>query len=439
MKKFIGLAIGLLIIFSSCISLKAQPTEEIELSIGKVTRVVLDNGLTLLIKDSDSPTTIIIFAVKKGSLNEKKPGTAFLTAQCLLEGTKKRTAKEIATEIETHGGTLSASCDYHASYLVATTLSEFTYETLEIMSDCILNPTFPKDVVERKKNEAIDSLNLIKDNPLFCLILRFQEVFYENHPYGTNPLGTKDAIPSITRNDLNEFYQEYYTSDNSILCVVGKVSVEDIIKTTESLSDNYKRGLVPRGEIPSLSPKNKNVKITEKGNANSSYVAIDFEAPGVSLAEKDWAAVSVLSVLLGGGGSSRLFKEIREDRGLVYSIQAAYSGQIGPTTLIILFWCGPENVEEVTSLTLKEVEKIKKEGVSKKEVSETIKFIEENTKLLYENEIYQASILVSYEILDFGVRFFDKQIEEIKEVTAKDIKEVANEYLDFYTLLELKP
>ena len=238
MKKIIGIAIGLLIILSSCsqvILLKAQTVEEVELSIGEITRVVLENGLTLLIKDSVSPTATIIFAVKNGSLNEKKPGTASLVAQCLLEGTQKRTAEEIATEIETYGGIISAVCDHHVSSLTTITLSEFIDEILEIMSDCVLNPTFPEDAVERKKSEAIDSLNLIEDNPMFSALLRFQEVFYEDHPYGVSPVGTKDTIPSINRKDLTEFYQEYYTSDNSILCVVGDVSVEDIIKTAEGL------------------------------------------------------------------------------------------------------------------------------------------------------------------------------------------------------------
>ena len=435
-----GLAIVVLITLSISVPLRAQTAEKIELSIGTVYRIGLDNGLTLLIKESDSPTTTIFFAVKKGSLNEKKAGTSLLTAQCLLEGTKKRSAEEIVTEIETYGGSIAASCDPHLSTMCATTLSEFTNETLEIMSDCILNPKFPKEEVERKKEETLDNLDLAEDIPVLCLLTRFNEIFYKNHPYGVDIADVRKAIPSLTRKDLAKFHKEYYTSDNSVLCIVGDVNVGEVIEKTESLFAKYKRGEISKEKIPPLPPKTKNSRFTERSSkTNSSYVIISYDAPSMVHNEKDLAATQVLSIILGGSPNSRLFKEIREDRGLVYSVSAGYAGQIGPSAFIILFWCDPEKVEEVAFLSLEEVERIKRTGVSKKEVSEAIKLIEESTETSRQMEMVQAMELINYEVLYQDVRFMDKQIEQIKQVTAEDVKRVANEWLGFSISFELRP
>lgn len=409
--------------------------EKIETEMGSVERSVLDNGMVVITKNMESPLTYMNIGFKK-SIYEEKIGLNSLMAQMLFEGTQKRSAEDISMDVESLGASLSAASDYYSITLMAVFPKEAYSEIFEIINDCLTNSTFPPEGLATKKKEVLGVIEYLESIPAYKLLIEFNKVFYKGTPYQYLPQGTRESLETITIEDIKKCYGENVHSDNCVVCVVGDVSHEDVVALCKALS--LKKGAKEPITDTDITPSTteKETTIIEPG-LNSTYVAIGYPAPGLTY--EDSSALTLLGYILGGGADSRLFKSLRVGEGLVYSASAAYSGQLGPSYLLITSWFEPTNEKRALNLVKNEVERIKIKGITDEELEGAKLRIKSDYESMLVNPMYQAAFLFTYEILGLGVDYLDRYLKDIELTTLEEVEDAARKYLRSPVTVLIKP
>ncbi len=289
-------------------------------------RVVLKNGMTLLIVEAHAlPVVNVSVAIKTGAIYDPpgKSGVANLTGVLLDEGTKTRSSRQIAEEIDFIGGRLSTSggTDYSSASLVV--LKKDIKTGLELLSDVLLNPVFPEEEFERKKKETLASILSDKDDPGVVASKAFYKAVFGAHPYGTPTEGDEESLERITREDIVTFYQKYYKPNNTIIAIVGDVDSKEAVNLIETYFKSWKREKISFPEIPSVEKVKRQEAVLIDKNITQANILLGHT--GISRDNPDYYSVVVMNYILGGGGfSSRLTKEIRDNKGLAYSVYSRF-------------------------------------------------------------------------------------------------------------------
>jgi len=424
--------ISLTLILALALVIPISSSEKMEM--GSFERSILDNGMVVITKSAESPLTYMYIGFKK-DVHEEKSGVSSLMAQMLLEGTEKRSAEDISMEVESSGASLSAASDYYSITLGATFPEEAYSEIFEIVNDCLTNSTFPLEGLATKKKETLGIIEYLESMPQYRLLIEFNKMFYKDTPYQYFPQGTRESLENITIEDVKRCYADDVHSDNCVVCIAGNVSHEDAIASCKALS--LKRGAKERiGRDVTISAAEEETTITEPG-LNSTYVAIGYQAPG--LTHEDSSALTLLGLILGGGADSRLFKTLRVGEGLVYGASAGYSGQLGPSYLLITSWFDPSDEKRALNLIRNEVEKIKIKGITDEELERVKLSIKSAYESMLVNPQYQGAYLFTYEVLGLGADYLGTYLEDIASATAEEVEAAARKYLRNPVTVLLKP
>ncbi|MBI5407184.1 MAG: insulinase family protein [Nitrospirae bacterium] len=419
----LGLVISLLALTSQEIlaSPKAEPK-----------RVVLDNGIILLITETHAlPMVNISVAVKTGAIYDPpgKGGVASLTAILLDEGTKTRTSRQIAEEIDFIGGSLSTSggMDYSSASLVV--LKKDIATGLALLSDILINPVFPEEEVERKKKETLAAILAEKDDPGSVASKAFYKAVFGSHPYGAPPEGNEETIPKISREDLVSFYQKYYTPNNTIIAVVGDVDLKEAVALIEG---HFKSWEKKEGQFPDISPVKRLTKrdsiLIDK---NITQANILLGHTGISRDNPDFYAVYVMNYILGGGGfSSRLTKEIRDNKGLAYGVYSRFDLSKQPGAFAVSIQTKNETARVAIDNILTEIKRIREEQVADEELREAKDYLTGSFPLKLDTNAKIANYVVFMEFYNLGLDYFDQYLKHIASVTKEDILRVAKKYID---------
>lgn len=403
----------------------------IEASALEAKKDVLPNGLKVIhIERHNLPIIIVNLTIKASPLDEEdeKAGTAYLTSTMLSEGTKNRTSSEISEEIEFLGASLSSSINSDYSTLSLSILKKDIQKGFDLFSDILLNPTFPEEELKRKKELLKGSLKQKEQDPSFIASKEFIKEVYGDHPYGRLITGTPETIENIQRQDIINFYNSYYTPDNSFLVVVGDVTSEELkslIKKYLSEWQRQRKGVTKKKELEVK--RSKKVKVI---NRSISQANIIFGHIGIPRNNPDYYAVSVMNYILGGGGlTSRLMKTIREDMGLTYSINSSFTYNKESGHFEIEVQTKNENAATVIREIINQIEKIKNEPVSKQELEDAKSFLIGSFPRRLETTRRISDFLSAVEFYDLGDDYIKKYFEYIQNVTVEDVLSVAKKYL----------
>lgn len=403
----------------------------IEASALEVKKDVLPNGLKVIhIERHNLPIIIVNLTIKASPLDEEdeKAGTAYLTSTMLSEGTKNRTSSEISEEIEFLGASLSSSINSDYSTLSLSVLKKDIQKGFDLFSDILLNPIFPEEELKRKKELLKGSLKQKEQDPSFIASKEFIKEVYGDHPYGRLITGTPETIENIQRQDIINFYNSYYTPDNSFLVVVGDVTSEELkslIKKYLSEWQRQRKGVTKKKELEFK--RSKKVKVI---NRSISQANIIFGHIGIPRNNPDYYAVSVMNYILGGGGlTSRLMKTIREDMGLTYSINSSFTYNKESGHFEIEVQTKNENAATVIREIINQIEKIKNEPVSKQELEDAKSFLIGSFPRRLETTRRISDFLSAVEFYDLGDDYIKKYFEYIQNVTVEDVLSVAKKYL----------
>ncbi|HDH52938.1 MAG TPA: insulinase family protein, partial [Nitrospirae bacterium] len=292
-----------------------------------VKRRVLDNGLTLLIVERHNlPVVKVAVGINAGNLNEpeEKAGLANLVASLLTEGTKKRTARQISEEIEFVGGSVGASGGYDYITVSLSVLKKDINLGFDLLSDIILNPVFPMEEINKKRQRIKGSLKAMEESPGYIASKEFRKAVFGSYPYGRLLTGTTETLDGITRDDLVDFHSEYYVPENSIMAVVGDITDEEVEKLIDKYFSRWSAGKIKKTPLPELKITKERKTITVDKDLTQANIILGHS--GVSRDNPDYYSISVMNYILGGGGfASRLMQNIREDKGLVYDIHSFFA------------------------------------------------------------------------------------------------------------------
>lgn len=395
-------------------------------------RVVLKNGITLLLVETHAlPMVNVSVAIKTGAIYDPrgKAGVANLTASLLDEGTKTRTSQQIAEEIDFIGGKLSISggTDYSSASLVV--LKKDIKTGLDLLSDILLHPVFPENEVERKKKETLAAIISQKDDPGAIASKAFYKAVFPGHPYGMPEEGDEESVEKITREDIVSFYQKYYRPNNTIMAVVGDVNLEEAISLIETYFKSWERSEISFPHIPPGEKLQKRDSVSIDKNITQANIVLGHT--GISRDNPDFYAVFVMNYILGGGGfSSRLTQEIRDNKGLAYSVYSRFDVNRYPGAFAVTVQTKNETAGVAIEGILSEMKRIREEEVSDDEIRDAKAYLTGSFPLKLDTNSKIANYLVFVEYHNLGLDYFDAYLKHIEAVTKDDIMRVARKYID---------
>jgi zinc protease len=408
------------------VPLKADSAEP----LGK--RITLKNGMVLLLSEKhEIPMVTVSMAIKAGSVAEPvdKQGLASLTASLLTQGTAKRTASQISSEIDFIGGSLSVSGgdDYASAGLRV--LKKDIKTGFDLLSDVLMHPVFDQKEIDRKVKETLAAIKQKKEEPAVIAGEAFTKAVFGSHPYGKTSDDVAVFLPKLARQDVVDFYSRRYGPNDVIIAVVGDVSEKEIVSLLNEQFTGWKnaeRAETERGKPPVIS-----AVVVKKLDKNITQANIAMGHVGISRENPDFYAVMIMNYILGGGGfSSRLMDNIRDNRGLAYDVHSSFSAQKDPGPFSVWMQTKSESANESIDEIFKELTRIRTEPVSEKELADAKAYLTGSFPLRMDTYAKIAGMLTAIEIYNLGLDYPQKYPGLINAVTREDILRVAKKYID---------
>ncbi len=338
----------------------------------KVTRLRLRNGVSVILAEAhELPLVNIAVVVKTGSsANPKdKAGLASLTASLLDEGTRSRSAKEIADQIAQLGAALSAYATWDSSTLALRVMSENLDGALPIWADVLLNPAFRDDDVRRVSDNTLSALALRKDHPPAVASQVFARALWgDDHPFAWPDAGTPTSLPTLTPADVSHFHSAYYAPNNAVLVVSGDITAAQIRHQIEPLLAGWKAKRIPPIRLPRVAaPEKQSIVLVDKAGAPQSSVRIGL--PAIERRDPDYYRALVANQIL-GGTFRRLAMNLRETKGWTYGISSQLDARKLAGAWLVTSELVAGHTSDGVAEIVKEIEKLGSEDVTDKELAE---------------------------------------------------------------------
>jgi predicted Zn-dependent peptidase len=391
----------------------------------------LKNGLRIILAPmSESATATFIVMTGTGSRyeNKKENGLAHFLEHMFFKGTKKRKgARIISSELEAVGSIYNAFTSKDQTAYFAKVSKQYLDTAIDVISDIFLNSTLPSKEITKERGTIIQEIDMYEDMPMRDINDVFETlIFGAEHPLGRTIAGPKENIKKFSRKDFTEYLQRNYTPSNTVVCVAGS------FVTSKVLAKIHKEfGRVKRAEHPAFVPftdiQNEPCVFIKQKKTDQTQLMLGVH--GYPYLHKDEYALAVLGTILGSGMSSRLFIEVREKRGLAYSVKAW--AEKFPDTGYFVVQAGIEHgkIQKVVETILTEFRKIKKENVSASELEKAKSYMKGTMTLALETSDGVAADAAASLITIGKVRKLDEILKNIDKVTAADVKRVANDIL----------
>ncbi|MFA5020273.1 MAG: pitrilysin family protein [Candidatus Pacearchaeota archaeon] len=396
-----------------------------------IQRKVLKNGMVVIFKQRKNGVVSVAFAVRHGGLNEfeKNKGISHFIEHMLYKGTPTRNTQQISTEIEKNGGELNGFTSEQITSFWCKMPSKHLPIALDVLADMVKNPLFDGKEANKERQVIFEEMKMYQDTPRLCVLDKIKALLYKGD-FAIPIIGTIKSMNSIDSAKLREFFERIYTPENMILAVVGDADFDELCKFAEK-NFKSKKGKI---EMPKVILSNGE-SIEKRKGIDQANVVFAYHAP-LPKDEKNYVA-QVLSVLMAGGMSSRLFSEIREKRNLAYAVKGNTEGEIDYAYNQIYIGTTAENVQKVKSLILEEFEKVSK-SLDEKELNQVKEQIIGNYILSMEDS---HNILLNLLISEIrgDANEIDKFVDKIKSVKLKDVRELASSVKKGYSFFALVP
>jgi len=400
---------------------------------GSIQKIVLENGLTVLLREDHTfPWVSAVLAVKGGSNQEpnEKSGLFRLMAEMLTKGTTTKSANEIAEYTESLGMGIRGSAGRDHFRIVMRFLPEDINHAFNLMEDIIKNSTFPAEEMDIIKEDMHTALRKRKDNIFRFSAQALRETIFETHPFRRDPLGTQESVDNISRDDIKDLYDKYLQSTNMIISVFGDIDGENVLSLIKQ-----KFGVMPSEDVGIETfhedvPQRTREKTLEL-DKEQAMVMIGFQGPRVT--DKDRYKVSVLVSVLGSSFSGRLFKNIRDKIGDAYTLGGSYRGTLDVGLIYFYVLTNEQSTSKVKQLLENELKKIQKKNIMEDELKLIKDYLKGNFRRLMETNRSLGSKATTDEMYGLGFNHYQQYDTVIDAVTVKDVREVAQKYLNLNT------
>jgi zinc protease len=404
------------------------PTRPIKLPTSFET--TLPNGLVVVVvEDQRLPLVSYRLALRTGDAHDPRelPGLLDMLTGLLTEGTETRTSREIADEVARLGATLQSGASSDYTTVAASSLATFSDEILELMADVALRPVFPPNEVELAKQNTKESLKQQRAQPSFLAGEMVARVMFGEHPYSvTAP--TPESLDATTRERLIEFHRSTFVANNAVFVVAGDVQRDAILERIKSLFGEWQAGPLYGDDFPSPPPRTScsAYVVDRPGSAQANIVISN---AGITRTSPDYFPMLVMHTILGANASSRLFMNLREDKGYTYGAYSSLDARRTAGT----FRASAEVRTPVTGDSLKEffyeLNRIRSEPVSEKEISDAKSYLTGVFPIRLETQEGLIDQLVQIKMFDLPDNYLEIYRNKIQAVTIEQIQEVAGKYV----------
>ena len=400
------------------------------LAMPPVQRTVLPNRLVLLVSEEHSlPFVTLQLLIDSGSRTDPpgQEGLSYMTARGLLLGTSKRNVTAINEELDFMGAALNASSGRDYTTVSLRVLTKDLDKGLDLLMDALTQPTFPDEEIRREVEKTLAAIQSQEDQPDEVAEKAFQRDLFLTSPYAHPVHGTKESLSRLTREALVKFYRAYYHPNHSILTVAGDITADELKVKILPRFTNWPMAEIP--EVPFVTTFAKEPKVT-KIDREITQANIILGHVGVSRNNPDYYALTVMNYILGGGGfSSRLVEEIRDKRGLAYSVASFFDPGKYPGSFQIALQTKNSSAREAIALSLEEMKRIQTQGVSEKELDAAKKYLMGSFPMRFDTQGKLVNFLTQIEYYGLGLDYPEKYPSLIRSVTREDVLRVAKAYL----------
>ncbi|KMK77263.1 M16 family metallopeptidase [Alkalihalobacillus pseudalcaliphilus] len=391
-----------------------------------IQKIELENGVRILAEEIPYVRSVSMgIWVGTGSRNELKEenGISHFLEHMFFKGTETRTAAEIAESFDRIGGQVNAFTSKEYTCYYAKVLDEHTQIAIDILSDMFFHSKFDKTELQKERNVVLEEIKMVDDTPDDIVHDLLSEVSYGNHALAYPILGTVQTLETFTNEHLRDYMDRYYTGDYVVISIAGNITKEMIEQIKEVFSKVKPTTHTPTITAPTFMPE----KIVRKKDTEQAHICLGY--PGLEIGHKDIYGLVLLNNLLGGSMSSRLFQEIREQRGLCYSVFSYHSSYQDSGMLTIYAGTGHKQLDELVTAVKETTEQLSASGMTAKELENGKEQLKGNLMLSLESTNSRMSRNGKNELLLKKHRSLDEIIEEINDVNLEDVNQLAKSIL----------
>lgn len=390
----------------------------------------LPNGLTILTeKMPDVRSATLGFWLKIGSRNEPKHlnGICHFIEHAVFKGTNRRTALDIAIETDRLGGNLDAFTSHETTGFMIKVVDKKVPQAFDLIADMIASPRFDEKELKRERQVIFEEMKMVEDAPEDLLSELFLSEFFPEHALALPIEGTHKTVKTFNQKTVTDFHTENYLLANLVIACAGNVKHKQIVGLAEKFFNSSPSTLnIHHSSFVTKPSCAAPILLKKKPNLEQTHLII--AAPWIAANDERRYAGSLLNSVLGDGNSSRLWQNVREKRGLAYSVGASVSSFEDCGIFSIYAGTSPEKLAEVVDLSITEIRQIKRKGISIEELNLAKEQTVSAVLLGLESTSVRADALAQSEII-FGRQIsVEETLERIENVNIQEVQEIANEF-----------
>jgi predicted Zn-dependent peptidase len=392
----------------------------------QIQREVLPNGLTIITERMDHIRSVSMGIWLKAGSRDEEPevnGISHFVEHMVFKGTTHRSAEDIAREVDSIGGNMDAFTGKETVCFNIKVLDEHLPIAVDVLSDMVLHPTFVADDIVRERGVILEEIKMDEDNPDSLVHEIFTQNFYKNHPLGKPILGTKETVRKFEQAAVLKYYQSKFVPENLVISAAGHLEHDELVALLRKEFDALARG---SNGLHDVAPKT-NSRITLRNKKSLEQVQICVGVPSYRINHERRFVAYVLNTLLGGGMSSRLFQNIREKQGLVYSIFSELNPYKDTGCLAVYAGTSRESAPKVVQSIVREFHDVKQSQIPAEELKRAKDQLKGGLMLSLESSSARMSNLARQEMYHDHFMGMDEIIDRVQAVTLEDVIQTANE------------
>jgi predicted Zn-dependent peptidase len=365
------------------------------------------------------------FAVGSRDEHDEIAGASHFLEHLLFKGTEERSARSIATAVDSVGGEMNAyTSREHTAYYLRLPVAELE-PGLRLLADVVSEPAFRPHELDAEREVIVEEILMSEDTPDDLVLTALYESLYPEHPLGRETLGTRDTVEAMSRDDVAAFHQRWYRPNNLVIAAAGNLAHDRVLAAVDGLFDGGESGVAPVRSSPGTDvvPLVAIDRPTEQ-----SHVAVGWRS--MSVDDDDRYALWVANHVLGGGMSSRLFQEIREERGLAYTVFSSPSSYSDVGSLVIYTGTTPNRLAELLEVIDAVISGLVADGVTDEEYTVALGYLEGSMLLGLEDSGSRMARLGSGVTARNEVISVDEHVRRIRAVTPADVSRVLHRVFD---------
>lgn len=401
----------------------------------EVNLATLQNGLKILtVERPETETVSLGIWVNTGSAFEALDinGVSHFVEHMVFKGTKKRNSLQISEDIENVGGQTNAYTSREFTVFYAKMLKNDIELAIDVLADLVMAPTFDMTEMNKEKDVVVQEIKQTYDDPSDIVFDYFQDTAFQNQPVGMSILGKEDRVRSFDGEVLRRYMQHNYAADNIIVAAVGNLKHDEFVKMVEErMSD-----LQEKSNFVRAAQNYTGGMFVENREIEQAQVLIGF--PSVSYHSDQYYHASILSTILGGSMSSRLFQEIREKRGLVYTVYSFSNSHLQSGLFGVYAGLNADEIGKYIPVVSDELKKICQENVLDKELDRVKVQLKASILMALESSSSTAEVIARQRLIHGRVIPVEEIVERIENVSKEDIRRMAEQIFTqkpTYTLL----